>query len=62
MQFLHSQQATAEASNLILYNDCLALYETSMKNNINNKTDSYFDSSELEEIHQQVKNDSISKV
>lgn len=46
---------------MILNRDCLALYEYAMQNTTNDDQ-MYYNSTELEEIHQQAKNDSLEQV
>lgn len=51
----------AEFSNMMLHNKYLADYESSMQN-ISNNVQSYFNSSELETIHEEIKNYSLNQV
>ena len=55
------KQATAETSNLILFNDVMDSYHESMQNALRD-IEPYFNATELFEIHETAKNGSIAQV
>lgn len=55
------KQATTEAINLILYNDCMNFYMDTMRKSMQNLKSTLAED-ELEEIHQQAKEMTIEKV
>lgn len=60
-RLLHCSQATAEVTNLIVFNDCVNLYADSMQTSIAT-VDPYYKESEFMEIHQKMKAAALGKV
>lgn len=54
-------EAQADVKNMQLYNDCLDRYVNSMRRSLND-SDTFYGKSHLEEIHENAKRNSVSKV